>query len=188
MPKEPILIHACCATCAGYVIQKLSENYQPIIYFYNPNIQPEDEYLKRRDELKMYTAKLSIPFYEDKPDFQGWQISIKGLENEPEKGKRCSICFHHRLDKAAEFASSLNIKIFTTTLTISPHKNSLEILRIGKEIASSYHHLLFLEENFKKKDGFKRTMTIALEEGFYRQNYCGCQYSKPELFEENIEE
>lgn len=188
MPKEHILVHACCATCAGYVIQILSENYQPTIYFYNPNIQPEDEYLRRRDELISYTTKLNIPFYEDKPDFQGWQFSVKGFENEPEKGKRCSICFQHRLDEAAKFALSLNIKLFTTTLTISPHKNSLEIIRIGKEIASFNKELIFLDENFKKKDGFKKTTEIALKEGFYRQNYCGCRYSRPTLSEENIEE
>jgi predicted adenine nucleotide alpha hydrolase (AANH) superfamily ATPase len=188
MSKEPIMVHACCATCAGYAIQKLSENYQPIIYFYNPNIQPEDEYFKRRNELKLYTTKLNIPFYEDKPDFQGWQMSVKGFENEPEKGKRCGICFHYRLDKAAKFALSLNINLFTTTLTISPHKNSLEIIRIGKEIASLNNKLVFLDENFKKKDGFKKTMAIALTEGFYRQNYCGCQYSRRGLPEENIVE
>ncbi|ADY56014.1 protein of unknown function DUF208 [Syntrophobotulus glycolicus DSM 8271] len=180
MSKETILVHACCATCAGYVIQKLSEDYEPFIYYYNPNIQPEDEYVKRRNELKSYTAKLNLPFYEDEPDVQNWLAAVKGLESEPERGKRCRICFQQRLKKTAQLALSLKIKRFTTTLTVSPHKNSLEIIRTGEEIAALDQRTAFLSENFKKKDGFRKTMAIALAEGFYRQNYCGCLYSLPE--------
>lgn len=176
MSKEEILVHACCATCAGYVLQSLAPDYTPVIYFYNPNIHPQQEYIKRKDELKRYAHGQNIRFIEESYNPPEWFECIKGLENEPEKGLRCNQCFFLRLDKAASYAAENNIKAFTTTLTISPHKNSKTILEIGDKIARS-KNLFFLAKDFKKKEGYKKTMEIAKNESFYRQNYCGCIYS-----------
>ncbi|MGI6449330.1 MAG: epoxyqueuosine reductase QueH [Desulfitobacteriia bacterium] len=178
MPKEEVLVHACCATCAGYVLHKTAEEgYIPVIYFYNPNIYPQTEYKIRKDELRNYAAKLKIRFIEEEYKPSEWSEYIRGLENEPERGLRCHKCFDLRLSKAADFALNNNIRIFTTTLTVSPHKNSKVILNTGAEIAKK-RNLLFWAEDFKKKDGFRKTMEIAKKEGFYRQNYCGCFYSQ----------
>jgi len=177
MAKPNIVLHACCATCAAYVLERLAEEYNPIIFYYNPNIQPEEEYIIRKSELLTYAQKKALPFFEDKYEPEKWFFTTKGLENEPEKGQRCSLCFEQRLAKTASFAAQNKIGIFTTTLTISPHKVSKNIIEIGKKIATEFN-LDFLAEDFKKKDGFKKTMEIAKRENFYRQNYCGCIYSK----------
>lgn len=179
MAKENILVHTCCATCAGYVIKKLSQDFTPFIYYYNPNIYPSEEYILRRDELKKYAMIKNISFFEDDYDPLEWSKNIKGLENEPEKGLRCNRCFSIRLEKTAAFALQHNFKYFTTTLTISPHKKSNIIIEIGQKIAND-HKLLFVAEDFKKMNGFSKTIEIAKTENFYRQKYCGCQYSKKE--------
>lgn len=177
MVKDKLVLHACCAPCAGHVIERLEQDYNLIIYFFNPNIYPEEEYLRRRDELKNYCLKFSIPFIEGSYRYQEWDDHIKGLEQEPEKGRRCDQCFRFRLEETALYAVSQNYQCFTTTLTISPHKLSTRILEIGKEIAAR-HQVHFLPENFKKKQGYQLTTEIAKREGFYRQTYCGCYYSK----------
>jgi predicted adenine nucleotide alpha hydrolase (AANH) superfamily ATPase len=177
MSKQDILLHACCATCAGYVLEKLRTDYRPIIYYFNPNIFPLEEYQLRRNELEIYARTQNIPFIEEAYLPQEWSDQIKGLENEPEKGRRCERCFRLRLSKTASYALQNRIPLYTTTLTISPHKNSKMILRIGQEIADA-NHLTFLAEDFKKQEGFKKTMEIARSQGFYRQNYCGCLYSQ----------
>jgi len=177
MSKREILVHACCAICSGYVLQKLITDYNPIIYYYNPNIFPEEEYIIRRDGLKNYAFTQNIPFIEENYDPIQWMNDIKGLEKEPEKGLRCQKCFYLRLQKTASYAQQNKIGMFTTTLTVSPHKKSGDILRIGSEIASDFS-LSFLPEDFKKKDGFKKTIEIAKSMNFYRQTYCGCLFSK----------
>lgn len=176
MSKEEVLVHACCATCAGYVLQRLASDYLPIIYYYNPNIYPQEEYIRRRDELKKYAEKQNIRFIEETYRPQEWSNQIKGLEREPEKGLRCNQCFFVRLEKTASFALKNKIRFFTTTLTVSPHKNSKVILEIGNNLSKD-KSVLFLAEDFKKQDGFRKTMEIAKKESFYRQNYCGCLYS-----------
>lgn len=176
MSKEEILVHACCATCAGYVLQILVSDYIPVIYYYNPNIYPREEFTRRRDELKNYAEKHTIRFIEEEYEASEWTKYTKGLESEPEKGLRCNKCFNLRLERTASYALENNIRTFTTTLTISPHKNSKAILDIGKKIAES-KNILFLAADFKKQDGFRKTMEIAKKESFYRQNYCGCLYS-----------
>lgn len=176
MSKERILLHACCATCAGHVIERLSSDFLPVIYFYNPNIHPLEEYIKRKDELMKYSAKLKLPFIEERYDPEEWFKVTKGLEKEPEKGVRCDRCFQLRLEKTASFALKNNFRYFTTTLSISPHKNSKKIISLGNNI-SLQKNVIFHSEDFKKQDGFKKTMEIAKKEGFYRQNYCGCLYS-----------
>ena len=170
MAKPDIVLHSCCATCAAYVLEKLSEKYNPIIFYYNPNIHPKEEYIIRRTELFAYAQKKALPFFEEIYEPQKWFVETKGLENEPEKGKRCDLCFELRLAKAASFAVQNKVGIYTTTLTISPHKVSKKIIEIGKNIAAKFN-IVFLAEDFKKKEGFKKTMEIAKNENFYRQKY-----------------
>ena len=174
---KKILLHACCAPCASYPIKLLIEdNYRPVVFFYNPNIYPFEEYKIRRDELKKYCEKLSIDFFEGKYEPEKFLEYIKGYEKEPEKGARCSICFNLRLNEAAKFAKENNIPCFTTTLTVSPHKNSLQIFEQG-DIISKETGVEFIKYNFKKNDGFKISRAIAKENNMYAQKYCGCMFS-----------
>ena len=175
---KKIILHACCAPCASYPIKKLIEdNYKPVVFFYNPNIFPLEEYEIRRVELEKYCKKIGIEYFEGEYEIKKFYETIKGFEQEPEKGKRCSICFNLRLDKTAQFAKEQGIDCFTTTLSVSPHKNSNQIFEEGKLIAQKYG-VEFLEYNFKKQDGFKISRTIARENNMYAQNYCGCESSR----------
>lgn len=160
----------------AYPIKLLESDYEPIVWFFNPNIFPEKEYEIRRDELIKYCEKNKIKYIVETYEPQEWYDYIKGLENEPEKGKRCDKCFEFRLFRAAEKASELNLNIFTTTLTVSPHKVSKNVFAVAQKAALKYN-IEFLEQDFKKQDGFKKTMEIAKENDFYRQQYCGCEYS-----------
>lgn len=174
---KKILLHACCAPCSAYCIEKLNNlGYQPVLYFYNPNIYPESEFERRLLELERYCTKKNIELITEKYEPNLWSDFITGLEWEEEGKARCARCFELRLLKAAIQAIKSNISLFTTTLTISPHKNSNKIFEIGLSIAEKYQ-LSFLDINFKKEDGFLKTMQIAKEENFYRQTYCGCEYS-----------
>ena len=125
--KPKILLHACCAVCMAYPIELLKENYNPVVFFCNPNIYPEEEYLRRRDELIKYCEQEEYPYIIDDYEPVKWYEYIKGLEKEPEKGLRCNKCFEYRLNRTAQKAKELNINIFTTTLTVSPHKVSKNI-------------------------------------------------------------
>ena len=175
---KKIILHACCAPCASYPIQKLKEDgFEPVVFFYNPNIFPSSEYEIRRVELENYCKKNNIEYFDCDYEIKNFYEAIKGLESEPEKGKRCSICFNLRLDKTAQFAKSKEIKYFTTTLSVSPHKNSNQIFNEGKIIAQKYD-IKFLEYNFKKQDGFKISRQIAKENNMYAQSYCGCEFSQ----------
>lgn len=174
---KKILLHACCAPCASYPINLLIEdNFRPVVFFYNPNIYPFDEYKIRRDELENYCKKLSIDFFEEEWNHKEFLDFVAGFENEPEKGKRCSLCFYLRLYKAAMFAKNNDISCFTTTLTVSPHKNSIQIFEQGKIVADKTG-VEFVEYNFKKHDGFKISRQIAKENNMYAQKYCGCEFS-----------
>ena len=174
---EKILLHACCATCSGYPLEKLVQmGYEPVIYFFNPNIFPPEEFDKRLNELIKYSKKKNIELIVEKQDASNWYDFISGLEDEPERGKRCYRCFEYRLIHTAVKALKLGINKFTTTLTVSPHKQSKVIFEVAEEIAQR-HELEFLKIDFKKENGFLRTMQIAKEENFYRQSYCGCEFS-----------
>ena len=175
--NKNVLLHACCAVCSGYPIELLREmGYNPVVYFFNPNIFPEEEYDRRLNELIRYTEKKQVKLIIDRKEPEDWYNCVIGLENEPEGGKRCARCFEYRMLFTALKALQLEFQYFTTTLTISPHKNSKLIFDIAKELAAKYE-LTFLDIDFKKKDGFLKTMKIAKEENFYRQNYCGCEFS-----------
>ncbi len=174
--KPEILLHACCAVCMAYPAELLKENYTPVVFFCNPNIYPEEEYLRRRDELIKYCEQESIRYIIDDYEPEKWYAYIKGLEQEPEKGIRCSKCFEYRLNKTAQKAKELGIDIFTTTLTVSPHKVSKNVF-ISGENAAKIFGLKFLSKDFKKQNGFLKTMEIAKKNNFYRQQYCGCEFS-----------
>ena len=174
---KKIILQACCAPCSTYPIQKLKEEgYEPVVFFYNPNIFPFEEHEIRRNELKNYCKKLNIEYLEEKYENEVFLDFVKGLEKEPEKGKRCTKCFYLRLDKTAQIAIKNNIEYFTTTLTVSPHKDSNQIFEVGRIIAEKYK-INFLEYNFKKQNGFKISRQIAKENNMYAQKYCGCQFS-----------
>ena len=127
---EEILLHACCAVCMAYPIELLKENYNPVVFFCNPNIYPEAEYIRRRDELIKYCEQQGYKYFIDDYEPEKWYAYIKGLEKEPEKGKRCNKCFEYRLLKSAQKAKDLGIKTFTTTLSVSPHKVSRNVFEV----------------------------------------------------------
>ena len=176
-----LLLHACCAVCASYPVLQLQQiGYEVILYFYNPNIYPHEEYQRRLDELKKLAEKYSVRLIIEETDYDYWLKLVKGLENEPEKGARCSVCFKERLSKAVKMAFKEDCEYFTTTLTVSPHKNSKQVFEAAysalKE-SGKEESLKFLEIDFKKKDGYKKTSKLADEYGFYRQKHCGCEFS-----------
>ncbi len=175
--NEELLLHTCCASCTAHVIDTLSQTYRITAFFYNPNIQPESEYSKRLKDLEklceIKKIKLIVPQY----DASAWFAQIRGLEDEPEGKHRCTMCFRIRLAKVAEAAHQKGIPNVTTTLTISPHKNARVINTIGTEAAKEYK-IQFLEYDFKKKDGFRKSCELSRRYGFYRQQYCGCIFSK----------
>ncbi len=174
---KKILCHVCCAVCCAYPAQKLYElGYEPIFYFYNPNIYPLSEYLRRLEELKNFCEKQNYVLIIEPDDKIVWDKAIKGLETEPERGERCKKCFELRLEKTVKKALSLGISEVTTTLTVSPHKKSHDIFAILQKMKEKYN-INYSDLDFKKNNGFLMTTKIAEKENFYRQNYCGCEYS-----------
>ncbi len=174
--KPKILLHACCAVCMAYPISLLKEDYEPIVFFFNPNIYPMQEHDRRKDELVKYCNTMGYEYIVESYASDGWYKYIIGYENEPEKGQRCNKCFEYRLERTAQKAKELGIDYFTTTLSVSPHKVSKNIFDAGKIVAEKYN-LRFQAFDFKKQNGFLKTMQIAKDNNFYRQQYCGCEYS-----------
>jgi len=177
MIKKKLLLHSCCGPCTTVPVERLRDEYDIVSFAYNPNIHPEAEHRLRLAELKRLTDALEIQLIVAEYDPERWFSLIKGLENQPEGGDRCFVCFQMRLERAATFAKENGFDFFTTTLTISPHKNAELINKIGVEIARQ-HEVNFLECNFKKKDGYRRSIEISKGYHLYRQNYCGCIYSR----------
>ena len=174
MPR--ILLHICCAVCASSVVERLKdEDWEVEGFFYNPNIHPQAEYQKRLQETKRLAREYQFPLLVGDYEKEGWFELTKGLEEEKEGGKRCPICFQMRLERTKELAQEKGYDKFTTTLSVSPHKNSSLINEIGVKIGGD----LFLEADFKKKDGFKRAIELAKKYSLYHQNYCGCVFSLP---------
>lgn len=174
---KKVLLHACCAICSGYPISMLTDmGYSVVVYFYNPNIFPREEYQKRLDAEKILCSHFGVDLIEGEYNTNEFYSVVKGYENEPEKGSRCDICFNLRLDRTAQIAKELGINSFTTSIVISPHKNYAQLTQIGCGIAEKYG-LNYLAIDFKKKDGFLKTNRISKELGLYRQNYCGCEFS-----------
>lgn len=175
--NKKLLLHTCCAPCVSYSIEKVKElNFEPVIYFFNPNIHPLQEYQKRRDELIEFAKKKNYSLIIEEPDFDEWFDKTDLLKNEPERGARCCVCFEMRLRKTAFYAKENGFGYFSTSLTISPHKSYKVISQIGQKLAREYD--LFYEDiDFKKNDGFKKSLEISKEYNLFRQNYCGCEYS-----------
>lgn len=176
---QKLLLHVCCAPCSPYVVEQLSKEYDVTLYFYNPNIHPEEEYRLRLSELIDWAEAINVQLIEDVYDDNRWFEKTAGLENEPERGARCDVCFDLRLGRTANKAAELGIEIFGTVLTVSPHKDAVAINRIGESVAES-QKVEFLLSDWKKKEGFKVTSRMGKELKFYRQDYCGCVFSQKE--------
>lgn len=179
--KKTLLLHACCAPCSSYVIEYLSNYFDITILFYNPNINNDIEYNKRLQELERFVKEfktnnpvkvISLGYNHDE-----YLQTVLGLEEEKEGGSRCLKCYRLRLEKTFEYAKQYNFDYVTTTLTISPLKNSQVINKIGSELENIYH-INYLYSDFKKKEGYKRSIVLSHEYNLYRQDYCGCEFSK----------
>ena len=185
VPK--LLLHSCCGPCSTACIERLAEQYDITVFFYNPCITDYDEYEKRKDSqisfLEAYNAENKengqmIRFVEGDYEPERYLERVQGLENEPEGVARCEVCFRQRLEKTAGYAAAGGFFLYTTTLTVSPHKNFKVIAGIGQQIAEGYDDLQFLDIDFKKKDGFRRSVVLSKKYGLYRQNSCGCVFSE----------
>lgn len=176
--KSKLLLDVCCGPCSTHVIEELIDTkaYEITLIFPNDNIYPEEEYKNRLEQTKKISKVHNLNLIILNYDHDSWKNFIKGLELEPEKGGRCAKCFEYRLRKTAQYAKENNFEIFTTTLTVSPHKDSELINKIGKSIANDLN-TNFLESNFKKKDGYKKSKLLSEKYCLYRQVYCGCEFS-----------
>lgn len=184
--RKKLLLHACCGPCSSAVLERLSDFFAITILFYNPNIYPQLEYSRRKDELKKFltefpqgkTISVIEEPYEPNDFYEAINIAQEPeLKTELERGERCKRCYQLRLQKTFDYAISQNFDFFTTTLSISPHKDSEKINSIGTELTKGLSSPQFLYADFKKKNGFKRSLELSAEYNLYRQDYCGCLYS-----------
>lgn len=187
-PDSPpsLLLHSCCAPCSSYVLEYLSEYFRITVLYYNPNIYPAEEYEHRIAEQCRFIGEIRTKY---PVEFMGrehfperFYEAVKGLEAIPEGGERCFACYRMRLEEAAITASENGFDFFTTTLSISPHKNAFMLNKIGEELAEKYG-VKHLPSDFKKKNGYKRSTELSAQYGIYRQNYCGCVFSLKETEE-----
>lgn len=176
--KPILLLHSCCGPCSSVALERLTDYFNVTLLFYNPNIQPKEEFLKRQNEQQKLIAKAgyNINIITPKYNKQEFLEYVTGLESLPERSFRCQKCFELRLKKTAQIAKETNSNYFTTTLTTSPHKDAHVINQIGLNIAKDYK-VEFLCADFKKKDGYKRSIEFSKKYELYRQNYCGCLFS-----------
>jgi len=179
-----LLLHTCCGPCAIYVARQLRQDHEVSLYFFNPNIQPEEEYKLRWQEIKKWADKDGFNIIKEPYDNGPWFKANKGLENESEGGARCLVCYRFRLEQVARYTREHGYDIFTTTLSISPHKKADNINLIGDELAKKYG-VKYLEADWKKQDGFKHSCELSREQGFYRQDYCGYIFSRAERLMNN---
>ena len=183
--RPKLLVHSCCAPCSSYVLEYLNDYFYITVLYYNPNISPKDEYKKRKaEQIRFIHERFSdnntnnkVSFMDCDYESEKYAEIVKGLEKEPEGGMRCVECFRLRLDKTAEIAKLYGFDYFVTTLSISPLKNAQLINRIGSEISEKYG-VSYLPSDFKKREGYKRSIELSKKYGLYRQNFCGCVYSK----------
>jgi len=182
--KTPsVILHSWSNTCSSHVITLLTNSHYITIMYYNPNIDPSEEYLKRKEEeirfIKEYPNKNKLTIMDCDHENNRFHDTIRGLEKEPEGGARCSKCYYLRLDKTAQLASENKFDYFATTLTVSPLKDSNKLNSIGEHLSKIYN-IKYLYSDFKKKEGYKHSISLAKEYNLYRQDYCGCIYSKQE--------
>jgi predicted adenine nucleotide alpha hydrolase (AANH) superfamily ATPase len=179
--KPSLLLHSCCGPCSSYVLEYLSKYFDITVYYYNPNIDTEDEYFKRLNEqikiINILSTDSKVKLIKGEYEPEKYLEYVKGLENEREGQGRCHKCYHLRLEETALLAKRLNFDYFCTTLTVSPHKNAEVINSLGKELENQYN-VLYLYSDFKKNNGYKRSIELSKEYDLYRQDYCGCIFSK----------
>ena len=176
--ESSLLLHSCCAPCAGEVMEAVAaSDIDTTVYFYNPNIHPIEEYELRKEENKRYCEALDFKFVDADYDKDNWFDRIKGLEDEPERGKRCTKCFDMRFERSALFAHENNFSLFATTLGISRWKDLDQVNNSGLRAANRYDKLAFWDFNWRKQGGSSRMIEISKREEFYQQEYCGCVYS-----------
>jgi predicted adenine nucleotide alpha hydrolase (AANH) superfamily ATPase len=174
--KPKILVHVCCAPDALYVLRLLQDEYEVTGFFANDNIHPAEEYGKRLEETRKVAARLGVPLIEDRYTPERWLALTQKFQNEPEKGRRCDVCYALRLARTAETAAARGFDAFATVMSLSPWKKADVLNRIGRQFGAR-HRVRFLEADFKKKDGFKKSVDLSRTHGLYRQDYCGCVYS-----------
>lgn len=181
--RPTLLLHSCCAPCSSYVLEYLSQYFQIILFYYNPNISPESEYRYRVAELQRLVEEMpldsAVQMIEGEYDPEVFLNAVKGMETEPEGGERCKVCYRLRLEEAARMAQELGCEYVTTTLSISPMKNASALNQIGGELADAYG-VKYLYSDFKKRNGYKRSIELSAQYQLYRQDYCGCVFSKAE--------
>lgn len=176
--EKKVLLHSCCAPCSAYVIQLfLNSGIDTTILFYNPNIYPKEEYITRKNELMLYADRAKVKFVDCDYDAENWRDAVRGLELEPEKGRRCDACFLFRLNYAANYAYNNGFKVFTSSFGISKWKDIEQVNRNGLMAASNYKDIMYWDYNWKLLKCDKKIYEISKEEGFYMQKYCGCQFS-----------
>ena len=182
-----LFLHSCCAPCSSYVLEYLSRYFCITVFFYNPNIAPLEEYRRRAEEIRRFTQEIPavypITFIEGKYDPEHYYEAVRGLEREPERGKRCEVCFRLRLSESLKAAERLHMDYMTTTLTISPLKNAPLLNAIGEEMTGN-SSVRWLPSDFKKKNGYQRSIELSDLYGLYRQDYCGCVFSKKQREDE----
>ena len=178
--RPRLLLHSCCGPCSSYVLEYLTRYFEVFLSHHNPNIQPRAEYdLRLENQLKVLERIPGVTLVPCGYDGGAYDEAVRGLEDEPEGGARCTECFKLRLDFAAREAKRLGCDYFATTLTVSPHKDAQRINAIGEALAGKYG-VKWLPGDFKKRDGYKRSIELSREFGLYRQNYCGCLFSRTE--------
>ena len=176
--SKRVLMHSCCAPCAGEIMEAIiASGMHLTVFFYNPNIHPRTEYDIRKSENIRYCEKLDIPFEDADYDTDNWFERIRGYENEPERGHRCTLCFDMRFERTALFAYENNFSVITSSLGISRWKNLDQINACGERAAVRYPDMHYWTHNWRKKGGAERMILIAKEEQFYQQEYCGCVFS-----------
>ena len=177
--RPRLLLHACCAPCSSYVLEYLNKYFEISVFYYNPNISPEEEYIHRVNEIRRLISEMcpEVTLIEGRYEPEKFYQMAKGLENEPERGARCLKCYRMRLEASGEEAARGGFDFFTTTLSISPQKDSAVLNQIGREVSEIYG-IPYLFSDFKKKGGYKRSIELSAEYGLYRQNFCGCVFSK----------
>ncbi len=179
IPK--LLLHSCCAPCSSYCLEYLSEYFDITVFFYNPNIEPKEEYEFRKEEQKRLLSMMGFQektaFKEGRYDPEYFRAKVRGLENEPERGSRCDVCFRLRLNETALAAKENGFDFFTTTLSVSPLKSAEKLNSVGEELQEKYG-VKYLSSDFKKRGGHQRTVELSKKYGLYRQDFCGCIYSK----------
>ena len=174
---QKLLLHICCGPCATSVIERLRNEYDITGYFFNPNIHPEEEYKRRLEAAQAAAEQSGIPCIEGVYEPETFMKAARGLEEEPENGARCPVCYRLRLAETARYAVLHSFDCMASTLTLGPQKKAAVINPIGHETAASAG-IAFIEGDWKKKDGFKRSLALSREIGLYRQHYCGCLFSK----------